>query len=113
MNEERTKKMQAWLKWIITGFLLEKSLEIQSDFWLINVNEIKISNDLSYLDIFVSSLKNQDKLCKSLAWFAQDIKEEINRNITLRKTPIIRFRYDDSIENSTSLISKINKLEIE
>lgn len=113
MNEARLKKMEAWLKWIITSFLLEKSLEIQQEFWLITINDIKIANDLSYLDIFVSSLKNSDKLCKSLALFAQDIKEEINKNITLRKTPIVRFRYDNTIEHSTELINKINKLELE
>jgi ribosome-binding factor A len=112
MNEARIKKMEAWLKWIVTSCLLQKSIEIQNDFWLINVNEIKIASDLSYLDIFVSSLKNGDKLCKALANYAQEIKEEINNNITLRKTPIVRFRYDSSIENSTDLINKINHLDI-
>jgi ribosome-binding factor A len=56
-------------------------------------------------------LKNSDRLCKTLANYAQDIKEEINKNITLRKTPIVRFRYDESIEKSTNLINKINELE--
>jgi ribosome-binding factor A len=57
-------------------------------------------------------LKNQDKLCKTLANYAQDIKEEINKNITLRKMPIVRFRYDETMEKSADLINKINDLEI-
>lgn len=113
MKDQRVKKMEAWLKWIITTLLIEKSIELQDDFWIVTVNNISIAKDLSYLDIFVSSIKNQDKLCKKLALFAQEVKEEINSNITLRKTPIVRFRYDSSIEEATNLINKINKLEIE
>lgn len=112
MKDLRIKKMEAWLKWIITNCIIEKTLEIQSEFWIININEIKMASDMSYLDIFVSSIKNSDKLCKTLANYAQDIKEEINKNITLRKTPIVRFRYDSSIENATDLIWKINDLDI-
>lgn len=110
MNEARIKKMESWLKPIVTNFLIQNSKEFQEDFWLITVNDIKIAKDLSYLDIFVSSLKNTDKLCKTLALQAQEIKEEINKNITLRKTPIVRFRYDSTIEKSTDLINKIDNL---
>lgn len=67
---------------------------------------------MSYLDIFVSSLKNQETLCKTLATYAQDIKHTINTKITLRKTPIVRFRYTDEMEFTTNLVDKINSLEI-
>jgi ribosome-binding factor A len=112
MNQERLKKMNALLKEIVWVCIYEKTIEIQSDFWLITVNDVKLATDMSYLDVFVSSIKNSDKLCKTLAWFAQDVKEEINKKITLRKTPIIRFRYNDEMEFATDLISKINSLEI-
>jgi len=67
---------------------------------------------MSYLDVFVSSIKNSDILCKTLANYAQEVKEAINKKITLRKTPIVRFRYNDEMEFSAQLISKIDKLEI-
>lgn len=112
MNENRLKKFNSMLKEIVWNCILENTLEIQSEFWLITVNSVSLSTDMSYLDVFVSSIKNSDKLCKTLANFAQIIKASINKKITLRKTPIIRFRYNDEMETSTSLLNKINSLEI-
>lgn len=112
MNKDRTNKMESTLKSIISIKLIELTQEIQQEYWIININTVKISPDMSYLDVFVSSIKNQDILCKTLATYAQDLKFEINKNITLRKTPIIRFRYDKTNENSIDIISKINSLEI-
>ncbi len=112
MNETRLKKMNSMLKELVWNIILENTFEIQSDFWLITVNSVELAPDMSYLDIFVSSIKNSELLCKSLANYAQIIKEGINKEITLRKTPIIRFRYTDEMEFSTDLLQKINSLEI-
>lgn len=111
MKQDRLKKMNSMLKKIVWTSILENTLEIQSDFWLITVNSVKLSTDMSYLDVFVSSIKNKEILCKTLAKNAQTIKEDINKKITLRKTPIIRFRYNNEMEFSTELISKINALQ--
>ena len=112
MNQDRINKMQAWIKEIIAPKLIELTAEVQQDFGIININWVVISKDMSYLDVFVSSIKNQENLCKTLALYAQDLKHEINKNITLRKTPIIRFRYDKTNETTLNLISKIHALEI-
>ena len=112
MNKERLKKMNSLLKEIVSLSIYESVIEIQSDFWLITVNNVNLATDMSYLDIYVSSIKNWAILCKILAKYAQKIKEDINAKIILRKTPIIRFRYNDEMEFEINLISKINKLEI-
>lgn len=112
MNNERLKKMNSMLKEIVSTTILENTLEIQDEFWLITVNSVSLASDMSYLDVFVSSIKNSNLLCKTLANYAQIIKENINKNITLRKTPIVRFRYNNEMEFATSLINKINSLEI-
>jgi len=111
MKQNRLKRMNSMLKEIVWTSILQNTLEIRSDFWLITVNSVKLSSDMSYLDVFVSSIKNKELLCKTLANYAQIIKEDINKKITLRKTPIVRFRYDNEMEFSTDLISKINALE--
>ncbi len=113
MKQDRLKKMNSMLKEIVWNCIMEQTLEIQSEFWLITVNDVELASDMSYLDVFVSSLKNGEKLCKTLANYAQLVKEAINNNITLRKTPIVRFRYSNEMEFSTQLISKINSLETE
>lgn len=112
MNQDRLKKMNSMLKEIVANSIYENTLEIQSDFWLITVNKVELATDMSYLDVFVSSIKNNELLCKTLAKYAQIVKEDIHKKANLRKTPIVRFRYDDEMEFSTKLITKINSLEI-
>jgi len=112
MNENRLKKFNSILKEIVWRCILENTLEIQNEFWLITVNKVSLASDMSYIDIYVSSIKNGELLCKTLANFAQIIKENINKKITLRKTPIVRFRYTTEMETFTNLLNKINSLEI-
>lgn len=112
MNENRLKKMNSLLKEIVWRCILENTQESQNDFWLITINKVELSKDMSYLDVFVSCIKNEGKLTKFLANYAQDVKESINKKITLRKTPIVRFRYTNEMEFFTNLLNKINSLGI-
>lgn len=112
MNQEKLKKMNSILRDIVSSSIYESALEIQSNFWLITVNSVNLATDMSYLDVYVSSIKKWDTLCKTLARFAQKVKEDINKKIILRKTPIVRFRYNDEMEFWADLISKINKLDV-
>lgn len=112
MDSKKTAKVESKLKEIISECLYNQTMEIQSNFGLITVNYIKLASDLSYIDVYVSSLKNKELLCKNLAKYAQEVKVEINNRMPLRKTPIVRFRYDETMEISTDLINKINNLEI-
>jgi ribosome-binding factor A len=100
------------LKDIVSYTIFNKMEERQSEFWLITVNRIELSVDARYADIFVSSIKNKKILCKALAKHAQDVKVDINKNLKLRVMPIIRFRYDDVLEQSVDLLKKINSLNI-
>lgn len=112
MNQDRLKKMNSLLWEIVSNSIYENTLEIQNNFWLITVNSVNLASDMWYLDVYVSSIKSWELLCKTLAKYAQKVKEDINSKIILRKTPIIRFRYNDEIEFSSDLISKIEALDI-
>jgi len=113
MDQKRKSQHESQLKEIVWVTLLEETADIASDFWLITINSVKLAPDLSYLDIFVSSLKNQDTLCKTLALYAQICKEAINKKMPMRKTPIIRFRYDDTMEFTAQMTKKIDSLPLE
>jgi len=112
MREERLKKLEWVIIEIIWNFFLEELREIESDFWIINISWVKISSDLSYLDIYVSSLKNKEMLTKTLAKHAYQIQKRLNNKISLRKLPRVRFRYDDIGEKSYNLNMKIKNLDI-
>jgi ribosome-binding factor A len=102
--------LESIVKQLVSGFLLEEIREIEEDFWLINVSGVKISSDISYLDIYISSFKNSDTLAKTLAPYAPEITRKLHKSLPLRKLPKIRFRYDDSWEIGGKIIEKINSL---
>lgn len=110
MNKERLKKLESIAWNLVSQFLLNEIREIEEDFWLINISGVKISSDLSYLDIFVSSFKNWELLTKTLAKYAPEITKQLHKALSIRKLPRIRFRYDESWEISSDIIETINNL---
>lgn len=110
MNNQKMKKLESILLSLISNFIIDELKDIESDFWLININWVKLSTDLSYLDVLVSSFKNTDILTKTLALYAKDMERKIYKKIEIRKLPKIRFRYDQSWEISQNIVNKINNL---
>ena len=96
MNQERIKKLERVSRELISRFIFEELDDSELNFWLITITWVKISSDLSYLDIFVSSLQNWELLPKTLAKHNREIQGRLNRALSIRKLPKIRFRYDDS-----------------
>jgi len=96
MNKERIKKLESVSRELVSRYILEELDDSELNFWLITVTWVKISSDLSYLDIFVSSLLNWDLLTKTLAKHNKEIQWRFNRALSIRKLPKIRFRYDES-----------------
>jgi ribosome-binding factor A len=112
MKQERQNKMDSKIQEILSQKIFELTMEIQQDYGLITVNSTRLAPDMSYIDVFVSSIKNQEILCKTLATYAQELKESLKNKIVLRKMPIIRFRYDKSMETENKMLAQINALDI-
>lgn len=110
MNKDRLERLESISKQLIWEFLLEDIKEIEEDFQLINISWVKISSDISYLDVFVSSFKNSDKLTKTLAKYAPELTRKLHKKLTIRKLPKIRFRYDESWKISEGILNTINNL---
>jgi len=95
MNQERIKKLESISRELVSHYILEELDDSELTFWIITVTWTKISPDLSYLDIFVSSLHNWEILAKTLAKHNREIQWRFNRAVNIRKLPKIRFRYDN------------------
>ena len=95
MNLERIKKLERVSRELVTNYIFEELEDSEQNFWIITVTWVKISSDLSYLDIYVSSLLNWEKLTKTLAKHNKQIQWKFNKSLWIRKLPKIRFRYDD------------------
>lgn len=104
--------MESMIWSLASEFLLFEAKEIEEDFGFISVTWVKLASDMWYLDIFVSAIKNKESLTKALAKYDYIIVKKINERVQLRKSPRIRFRYDERWEISQWITSLINSLNI-
>ncbi len=109
MNKERIKKLEWVALELVSSYVFNSLEDSEQIFWIITILWVKISSDLSYLDIYVSSLKNWNTLTKTLAKHNHEIQSRLNKKIGIRKLPKIRFRYDDSWEVWQKITDTIKK----
>ncbi|EKE26807.1 MAG: hypothetical protein ACD_4C00140G0004 [uncultured bacterium (gcode 4)] len=107
---KKVDKLWFLIQEIVTSKILEYSQERMETFWITSVIEVKISQDYSYADIFVSSQKNTKELTKYLAEYASEIRSLIGKTINTRKIPSVRFRLPKEKKDTTDVLSIINEL---
>ena len=66
---------------------------------MVSINEVRVSRDLGYADLYVSSLQAQDEaaqkdVVKALAGAAGYLRTARAKRSTLRTTPRLRFHWD-------------------
>lgn len=81
---------------------------------LVSVNEVRVSRDLSYADVYVSSLDADtpdkraelvDVLNKAAGFF----RSELAKRHRMRTTPKLRIHYDELIDKGSKLEALIEK----
>jgi len=80
----------------------------------VNVNEVKVSRDRSYADVYVSSLQTgsaeeRAELIEVLNKAAGFFRSELAKRHKMRTTPKIRIHYDELIESGPKLEALIDK----
>ena len=81
---------------------------------LTSVTDVRVSRDLSYSDIYVSSLSvkseaDQKELLVVLNHAAGFMRSVIAKRHSMRKTPRLRFHYDELLKNGPRLDALIDK----
>lgn len=81
---------------------------------LVSVNEVRVSRDLSYADVYVSSLDahspaEKDELVDVLNKAAGFFRSELAKRHSMRTTPRIRVHYDELMERGPRLDALIDK----
>ena len=112
MKKERLEKLESIALQLLPSIILEEIWrEAESEFWFITITKVKISSDLSYLDVYVSSIKKIWELTKFLAKENTKIQRRFNKSLDLRKFPRIRYRLDESWEKSQWILKTIKEIE--
>ena len=110
MKQERLIKAQSISKKIISEYIISQLRELTSIHGIITVTQIEISNDLSYMDVHVSCMLKIESLTKELSEHAHQLQRKLGKEMAFIKVPKIRFRYDESGENSSHIYNTIKNL---
>lgn len=81
---------------------------------MVSVNEVRVSRDLSYADIYVSTLEDSDRkardsLIATLNGAAGWVRTELAHRHSMRTTPKPRFHYDEAAERGPRLEKLIER----
>ncbi|HTO56942.1 MAG TPA: 30S ribosome-binding factor RbfA [Pseudomonadales bacterium] len=81
---------------------------------MVSVNDVRVSRDMSYADIFVSALgadtaQAQRELITVLEHAAGFLRSAVARDSTMRSTPKLRFHYDELIVEGARIESLIRR----
>jgi ribosome-binding factor A len=109
---ERTQRVADFIRDEVARLLLRDMRDPRID--MVTVTEVRVSKDLAFADIYVSSLSTNDETSRgamidTLNGAAGWIRSELAKRHTMRTTPRPRFHYDELIESSAKLDRAIDR----
>ena len=82
----------------------------------VTVTAVRTSPDLRIATVYISVLGSEDEREHALAGLGHarvPIQQRINRELRMKRTPVLRFEYDQSVESGSRLSKLLDELEPE
>ncbi|HHV47108.1 MAG TPA: 30S ribosome-binding factor RbfA [Tissierellia bacterium] len=114
MNKKRLNRISEEVKRVVSE-LIQREIKDPRINPFTSVTKVEVTNDLSYANIYISIMGNDDDKQNTLEGLKSArgfIRREIGNRIDLRHAPEPVFHIDESIEHSlyiSKLIDKIHK----
>lgn len=83
---------------------------------LMTVNDVDVSPDLTLATVYIGVVGNEDQKKRALNRIGNDrkmVQQEMAKQISLKNTPVLRFRLDESVERGNRVIEILEDLEKE
>lgn len=115
MSELRLKRVESLIRDLVSSLIIKGRVKDPRVSTLITITDVKVSPDLSYAKIYISSFESEHKkitAVEALNHAAGYIQQNISKEMKMRVTPKLSFFADDSIKRGFELNDKINKLDI-
>jgi len=112
MHGFRTDRLGQTIQQKIGSLILEGKIKDNRVNSFLSITKVKVSNDLSYADIYVSDIRGslKEKEVEGLQSAAGFIQSHLAKDMHIRRIPHLRFHGDTSIGESFDLIKKIESL---
>ncbi len=114
MTQYRPERLKGLLQAEISDIIRNSMKDPRIGF--ASITTLEVSNDLRHVKAFVSVLgdpSEQADTMEALNRAAGFIRTEVGKRITLRHTPEIIFRLDDSIAHGTHINALLRKLRLD
>jgi ribosome-binding factor A len=79
----------------------------------VTVTEVKIDRELEYADVYVHSRDNKDEVMAGLERAKGFLRRELAARTSFRRTPVLHFHWDETIEHSERIDELLNSLNME
>ncbi|MGM0364978.1 MAG: 30S ribosome-binding factor RbfA [Actinomycetota bacterium] len=109
---DRTKKLEIDIKREISFIINELVKDPRVGFT--TVTDTILSSDHKYLDIYISVLNGQAGIKRSMEGLEKSsgfIKRKLKERVELRNIPVLRFKYDESIDKGMRISGILEKLK--
>ncbi len=113
MGEFRTERIGALIQEKIAAFIIEGKIKDPRVNPFLSVSRVKVSNDLSWADVYISTFKPETKLARGVEGLqsaAGFIQSQLATEMRIRLTPRLRFHEDQSIRQGFEMVKKIEKI---
>ena len=116
MGDFRTERVAHLIQEKIAALIVEGKIKDPRVNPFLSVVRVKVSSDLSWADVYVSTFKPEANLArgvlglKSAAGF---IQSQLAKEMKIRQTPRLRFHEDSSIREGFEMVKKIDGLLIQ
>ncbi|MBN1685281.1 MAG: 30S ribosome-binding factor RbfA [Spirochaetales bacterium] len=113
MSEYRLKRVENLIREQISGLIMQGVIKDPRVDTLLSVSRVKVSKDFGYADVFISSIRNEKRVDKSviaLNHAAGFIQHKLRGVLHLRNTPVLRFKRDNGIAEGFIMTQKLKEL---
>ncbi len=94
--------------------LLRKEIKDPRLSGMISITQVETAPDLKYAKVYVSSLgglAEKEEVLANLRRAAGFFRSELARNLKMRYTPELDFRWDESIEHGAHILDLLEKVK--
>ena len=110
----RMDKVNAEMQKVVSSVINAELRNPQIDDAVITVTEVQTSPDFSSAKVYVSALNTSlahEDVLKELAEAEGFIKRRIAEELKMKRTPALRFIYDDSQEHGDKILKMLESLK--
>ena len=78
----------------------------------VTVTDVKVDREIEYADVYVHSMDDRDEVMAGLERAGGFLRRELAARTRFRKTPVLHFHWDASIEHGERIDQILDSLEI-